>query len=115
MLFAKERTSHLQPKVHLLGMLVSKTAQQDDLQQVFQLYLVSGPGHGSEEMMPFFPTDLVDGDRMLGQHSHCGKTNPRTGNVYRGERKEENLLLQRKFPSNASASSWKSYLTALQY
>lgn len=64
----KKRPFHTSPKVHLLGMLLSKTAQQGDLQQAFQLYPVSGPGHGFEEMMPFFPTDLVDGDHMLGQH-----------------------------------------------
>lgn len=65
-LFAKERPSHIHPKVHLLGMLLSKTAQQGDLQQASQSYPVSGPGHGSEETTPFFPTDLVGGDHVLG-------------------------------------------------
>jgi len=49
-------------------MLLSKTAQQGDLQQAFQLYPVSGQGRGFQEMMPFFPADLVDGDHMLGQY-----------------------------------------------
>lgn len=74
--------------MHLLGTPLSKTAQQDDLQQVFQLSPVSGPGHGSEEMMPFFPTDLLDEDHTFGQHLHYGKTNPRTGHVYREGREK---------------------------